>query len=648
MGFERHVELHRLWCQGLIERLRGVEERLRAHALLQPALSERVERLVQALQNDRIRVAVVGAPSRGKTELINAVLLGSVSQPLLPMGSQATTLCPLDIEASSDGVDRLRLLPTETRRLPWSMAHWRESDEGWQSVDLGSAPVAPLAQALSRVGNAQRVPVEQAQVLGLLGVGSPSLSATLAAPEVEIARWRRASLALNHPLLAQGLVLFDTPGLSIQGPEPEWITDLLPPTQSVLFVLAADVGVAPSDLDVWQRYVQALAQGERKVWVVLNKIDALRDTTASPEGWLAAIEHLRERVADTLGVPRERVLPVSAREACQAQASRDSGMLQRSAWSEAWQLVGEGLLERQRAVVMRQLRRDLVALFQDALQAVHTQQRELIDHTLELQALESKNTRLLQQMRWRLGQEQSGLDSCLARVQSAREQQVGLLREFFVALGPVRLRTVMNDLAVALADPGLGLNLKSLYQNTFVRLRGDIEMASRELADMHARLQAQARTLNVEQGLNLVLIDPPDLRAFAQQLDQIQAGYAQYLGWSTAVQRLKNGFGVRVAQTLMGRLQSMFDTLLNDIEQWHRANQDQMEAQLRGRRHHCAKRQDALAKVQQAAGELQRRTTDLQGQRQALDRLNDILLQWQRQCLPASSVAPVSEVVHGQ
>lgn len=648
MGFERHVEHHRRWRQGMVERLRNVHVLLGEHGLLQPALSERLDRLLLTLEKDRVRVAVVGERSRGKSELVNALLFGQADRRVVPSGLEGATLCPLEIEASPDGVSRLRLLPVETRQSPWSLARWRESEQHWHAVDMGPADTVSLSEALRQVGQSQSVSVDHAQVLGFLEVGSMSPGAALASPQVDIPRWRHARLMLDHPLLSKGVVVLDTPDLNAVGLEPELAVDWLSQAQAVLFVLAADAGVTRGDRGIWERHLQALAKSECKVWVVLNKIDAVRDGVASPDVWAADMDRQCDEVAQTLGVPRERVLAVSAREAWQAQAHHDPVALQRSRWADLLQALGQDWVERKRSVLMRQLRHDLVGLFQDALQEVHAQQRERIDHTLELQALEGKNTRLLQQMRVRLAHEQSVLDACLAGAQSARDQQQGLLRDFFVSLGPVRLRTVTNDLVAALADPGLGWQLKSLYQNAFGRLRGDIEMASRELVDMHARLQAQARALNVEQGLSLVLIDPPDLRPFVQQLNQIQAGYAQYLGWSTAVQRLKSGFGVRVGQTLLGRLQSMFDTLLNDIEQWHRANQDQMEAQLRARRHHCAKRQEALAKIQQAAGELQRRLADLQEQQRVLDRLNDSLLHLQRQCLPSVSAAPSSELVHGE
>jgi hypothetical protein len=424
---------------------------------------------------------------------------------------------------------------------------------------------------------------------------------------------------------------------------------LLPQAHAVLFVLGADTGVTRSDLDVWQQHLQVLVGAERSVMVVLNKIDTLCDGLAAPADWAVQIDRQQTQVAQTLGVERHQVLAVSAREALVGKARNDEAMLQSSRFADLERALGQEMVHRKRSILLAQLRREMSVLFQEASRVIHARQREMIDHLLELQGLEGKNARLLQQMRWRLGQEQDGLDVCLARMQQVREQQQSRLREFFSRVGPIRLRTVMNELMAALADPGLRWDLKTIYHKAFGRLRADVEMASRELNDMHAELVGQARALNVEQGLSLLLVEPPDLNGFVRQLSQIQNSHAQYLGWSAFVQRLQSGFGARVGHTLMSRLQSMFDTLLGDIEQWHKANLEQMESQIKGRRHHYAKRMDAMTKVQQAAGQLDQKVSDLKAQHAALDLLHEQLLQLQRQCLPAPVSVPsgVEDLVHG-
>jgi replication fork clamp-binding protein CrfC len=96
---------------------------------------------------------------------------------------------------------------------------------------------------------------------------------------VEISRWRHAVINFPHPLLRQGLVILDTPGLNAIGTEPELTLRLIPDAHVVVFVLAADAGVTKSDLDLWRSHVGA---GHRRgCLAVLNKIDGLWDPLKS-------------------------------------------------------------------------------------------------------------------------------------------------------------------------------------------------------------------------------------------------------------------------------------------------------------------------------------------------------------------------------
>ena len=72
---------------------------------------------------------------------------------------------------------------------------------------------------------------------------------------VDIPCWRHAIINFPHPLLQQGLVILDTPGLNAIGTEPELTLNLLPNAHAVLFILAADAGVTKTDLDVWNQHL---------------------------------------------------------------------------------------------------------------------------------------------------------------------------------------------------------------------------------------------------------------------------------------------------------------------------------------------------------------------------------------------------------
>ena len=94
--------------------------------------------------------------------------------------------------------------------------------------------------------------------------------------------WRHALINIAHPLLKQGLVILDTPGLNAIGAEPELTVNLIPQAHAVVFMLAADTGVTKSDLSIWREHLVTEADNTDSRLVVLNKIDTMWDSLSTP------------------------------------------------------------------------------------------------------------------------------------------------------------------------------------------------------------------------------------------------------------------------------------------------------------------------------------------------------------------------------
>ena len=114
-----------------------------------------------------------------------------------------------------------------------------------------------MGEALSRVSQVKRVPGRaRAQATASTTTTDPvALLERDGEGAVDIPCWRHAIINFPHPLLQQGLVILDTPGLNAIGTEPELTLNLLPNAHAVLFILAADAGVTKTDLEVWNRHL---------------------------------------------------------------------------------------------------------------------------------------------------------------------------------------------------------------------------------------------------------------------------------------------------------------------------------------------------------------------------------------------------------
>ena len=148
---------------------------------------------------------------------------------------------------------------------------------------------------------------------------------------VDIPCWRHAIINFPHPLLQQGLVILDTPGLNAIGTEPELTLNLLPNAHAVLFILAADAGVTKTDLEVWNQHLAGTDQAQKAGRIViLNKIDGLWDdlkssATSTPKSSARCV-----RSARLLDIPPSQVFAVSAQKALSAKVNGDDALLARS------------------------------------------------------------------------------------------------------------------------------------------------------------------------------------------------------------------------------------------------------------------------------------------------------------------------------
>ena len=143
-------------------------------------------------------------------------------------------------------------------------------------------------------------------------------------------RWRHAVINFPHPLLKQGLVILDTPGLNAIGAEPELTLSLLPNAHAILFILAADTGVTQSDLTIWKEHIGAGGAGRRGRVVVLNKIDGQWDELKTLAEIDSEIGRQVASCASILGLPDRQIFPVSAQKGLVAKINGDEALLERS------------------------------------------------------------------------------------------------------------------------------------------------------------------------------------------------------------------------------------------------------------------------------------------------------------------------------
>jgi len=278
MGLVQHFSAYSSWRSEVSGHLLNLHHWLTENELGDAQSELRLQQLLERLREDKLIIAFVAEFSRGKSELINAIFFGDYGNRILPSSAGRTTMCPTELLFDAGKPPTIELLPIETRSTNASVAEFKRFPEEWRNVDLDIASTDAMHADLARVGEQKRVSQELAVKLGFAveAEGNDGLK-----PDseglVEIPCWRHAVINFPHPLLEQGLVILDTPGLNAIGAEPELTLSQLPNAHAILFILAADTGVTQSDLAVWRDHVNGAQTRQKGRIAVLNKIDGLWD-----------------------------------------------------------------------------------------------------------------------------------------------------------------------------------------------------------------------------------------------------------------------------------------------------------------------------------------------------------------------------------
>ncbi|MFA7556775.1 MAG: dynamin family protein [Hydrogenophaga sp.] len=647
MTFNQELDEHGAWRRQFALRLKLLGEWLSDHDLMGPGIRERLDQLHAQVKEDRIMVAFVAEFSRGKSELINAMFFAGYGRRIMPASAGRTTMCPTELGYDAEVPPCIRLLPIETRLQPQSLLEWRNAPDKWERVDLDVNDPRQLARAIQKVSEVRRVSQDEARALGFWSDELPDDNPIPGADGlVEVPKWRHALINMAHPLLKQGLVILDTPGLNAIGAEPELTVSLLPQAHAVVFILAADTGVTKSDLTIWRQHLNALGHATESRLVVLNKIDTMWDELSSPEQVQLQIAAQRTDSAEVLGIPPSQVLAVSAQKGLLAKVNRDEALLQASRLPELEAALGAGLLGQRRSILQAAVANGIEALRADSRRLVHTRHRDILEQIQELEGLRGKNSSTIKQMRLRIEQEQADFDASGARIQAVRSVHLRLLRELFALLSSSHLKKEASAMAKALRQPGIKLGVRRVYDDTFGRLRADLDSARQLIGEIQSMLEGSFRGLNAEYGFSLQAPAAPQLERYMTDLQQVEKSHLQYLSLGNALRLAQPEFGERLSRALMSRLRVIYDAAVNDVELWNKAAASQLDAQLRERRRNFSRRIEAVSRIQQAAGGLDERIRELQAQQaqlqvldSKLDELTAVLMAAQDGAAPVARVA---------
>ncbi|MFZ6045860.1 dynamin family protein [Pseudomonas sp. CR3202] len=570
MSMERlsqQVDAYVAWKRELLREITRYRSWLEHNRLNSDALCAKLERAQRLLRTDHITLAFVGEFSRGKTELINCLFFSEFGQRMLPSQAGRTTMCPTELfyDPRSER-SYIRLLPIESRTASASVAQFKRAPRHWVNIPLDPSDPDNMIQAFTQVARTKPMPVEQAIQLGF---HPDMLDATGRPGEVLVPAWRHAMVNFDHPLLRQGLRILDTPGLNALGSEPELTLSMLPSAQAIVFLLSADTGVTASDMGVWQQHIRQLdGDAQTHLFAVLNKIDVLWDDLAGDSFVQNAITRIQETTARQLGIRREDILPLSAKQALLAKVRNDDELLARSQIGALEELLCERIVTQKERLIEDNVAHQMMALLQNSLHVLNLRLEKVREQQAMLDSHQQDNGQMLFELTARTKEDHARHHRRLLGLKTNQrllKRQGDNLRN---AARQERLDEHLARLRRELTGSWTTLGINQAILHFFRALEHDLHSLEHE-ADMANKMVAAIyRRHNDENPLHGV--DGPQFNAqrYLREIAQLREKADQFRLHPKTLLTEQRLLGKRFFETLVQEVIGMHQRLRQEVIQW--------------------------------------------------------------------------------
>jgi len=387
---------------------------------------------------------------------------------------------------------------------------------------------------------------------------------------------------------------------------------MLPNAHAVLFILAADTGVTQSDLAIWRNYVQGGGARQRGRLVVLNKIDGLWDGLREEAQIDLEIGRQVESVAETLGVDRGVVFPVSAQKGLVARIQNDAPLLERSRIPALERALSDDLLPTKQDIVRddtltetREVAAQTRALLEARLTGLREQLQELTD-------LRGKNQSVIEYMMRKIRTEKDEFEQGLQKYYAVRSVFSNLTNSLLDHMGLDALRDETRRTREAMLESTFTRGLRDAMEGYFRNLRANLQRSTSEIGEITRMLEAMYKRFSVEHGLKL---SPPvsfSTLRYETELSRLEATFNRQINTAlTLVTTEKHALTQKFFETVAMQARRTFEVANQDVEQWLRAVMSPLETQVREYQIQLKRRLESVKRIHEATDTLESRVEEL-------------------------------------
>jgi len=620
-NIDQHFEAYSTWRQELFKAVGDFRGWLQSQELADVQVDQRLDQVLSTLRDDKLYVAFVAEFSRGKSELINAIFFAAFGQRVLPSSAGRTTMCPTELMYEKGSAPCIRLLPIETRASGTGVTELRGFAEEWTTIPLDIESSDNVAQALQHIAEIKKVSKETAQTLGLHIAEEETQNGMHLTEDgkVEVPRWRHAIINFPHPLLDQGLVILDTPGLNALGTEPELTLSLLPSAHAVLFILAADTGVTKSDIQVWHDFIANPKHGANKGRIaVLNKIDGLWDELKTDDAVKAEIERQVKETARHLNIDPHNVYPVSAQKALLGKIKGDKKVLERSRILELEDALGKEMIPHKRDIVRDNVSGDMADIIKAMRLLIMQRLKGVYEHIEELGSLNGKNSDVIDHMMNKVRVDKEHFEKSLMRFQATRSifsQQTNVL---YTHLNLKNLDTLIaatkKDMEVSLTTAGL----KSCMTNFFKQSQSTMDEVAKQAQEIKELMEGVYQKFQEEHGLSNVKPKAFSVMKYSRELKRLEEKHMHMLSGMSLVMTEQKTVIRKFFDSAVGKVRAIYAMTNRDADNWLKTIMSPMESQVREHQIQLRRRLESIKRIHKASDTLEDRMKELEHVREGI------------------------------
>ncbi|MDA8382166.1 MAG: dynamin family protein [Betaproteobacteria bacterium] len=619
-------EAYSAWRSNLAGRVGDFSNWLNEQELNDAQMDMRLKHLLDRLAEDKLSVAFVAEFSRGKSELINAIFFSGYKQRILPSSAGRTTMCPTELLFEAEREPCLQLLPIETRATDTTTSEYKRYPDEWRVVPLDISSGTAMLEAFQHVSETKRVSIEEAQRYGLYKDADADGAALAdAGGKVEIPSWRHAIINFPHPLLKEGLVILDTPGLNAIGTEPELTLNLLPNAHAVLFVLAADTGVTQSDIAVWRNHIGNQQGRQRGRIVVLNKIDGLWDGLRPAEEIDAEIQRQVDTSASLLGIQASHVFPVSAQKGLAAKINGDAALLAKSRLPELEKALSEELIPSKQDIVRENTGAEIDDMMNASRAILDARRANVTEQAEELRLLRGKNEDVIEHMMGKVRQEKEDFEKGLQRFQALRSVFSQQTNTLFSYLGMEALHGQVKEARTAMVKSHFTKGIREAMNQFFQNIKGNIAQSSGQIDEIKTLMAAMYKKFSAEHGLSPIAPAPFSTLKYMKELMRLEKAYDEHFSALTMLTNEQSAVTAKFFETIASRVVQIYEVANHDVESWLKAVMAPMETLVREHQLQLRRRLESIKRIHKATDTLEDRIAELEHMESSIRQQTDDL-----------------------